>query len=127
MQKILIIDDEKDIVDMLSEFLGQRGYKISTAFDGEEGLKKFDSESPDIVMCDLRMPKKDGFEFLQEMRSTRRWVPIVIVSAMSDPSNIMKGYEFEADYYIPKPVNLEETLKTLQIMLSLAPLRKKQP
>lgn len=127
MQKILIIDDEKDIVDMLSEFLGQRGYKIYAAFDGEEGLKKFDSESPDIVMCDLKMPKKDGFEFLQEMRSTRRWVPIVIVSAMSDPSNIMKGYEFEADYYIPKPVNLEETLKTLQIMLSLAPLRKKQP
>jgi DNA-binding response OmpR family regulator len=125
MQKVLIIDDEKEIVDMLSEFLTTRGYAVSKACDGEDGLKKFDSDNPDIVMCDIRMPKKDGFEFLEEMRSTRSWVPVIIVSALSEPASIMKGYAFEADYYITKPINLEETLKALQIMLSLAPLRKK--
>ncbi len=125
MQKILVIDDEKDIVDLLSEFFTARGYAVSRACDGEDGLKKFDSDNPDIVMCDIKMPKKDGFAFLEEIRSSRKWVPVIIVSAMSDPANIMKGYDFEADYYIAKPIDLEAALKALQIMLSLAPLRKK--
>ncbi len=125
MQKILIIDDEKEIVELFSDFFTSRGYGVSQAFDGEEGLKKFDFDNPDIVMCDLSMPRKDGFAFLKEIRSAaRKWVPVIIVSAMSDPSNIMKGYEFEADYYLTKPVDLEKLSKTLQVMLSLAPLRK---
>lgn len=125
MQRILIIDDEKEIAETLSEFFTARGYAVSTAGDGEEGVKRFDSDDPDIVMCDIRMPKKDGFAFLEEIRSSRKWVPVIIVSAISEPANIMKGYAFEADYYITKPINLEEALKALQIMLSLAPLRKK--
>lgn len=124
MQKILIIDDEKDIVDMMAEFLSARGYAIAKAYDGEEGIKQFDSEKPDIVMCDIKMPKKDGFEFLKELRASKRWVPVIIISALTEPANIMKGYDFEADYYITKPVNLEDALKAVQIMLSLAPLRK---
>jgi DNA-binding response OmpR family regulator len=125
MQRILIIDDEKDIVDTLADFFTARGYAVSTACDGEDGIKKFDSDNPDIVMCDIRMPKKDGFAFLKEIRASRKWVPVIIVTAMSEPASIMKGYAFEADYYITKPINLEEALKALQIMLSLAPLRKK--
>jgi DNA-binding response OmpR family regulator len=125
MQRILIIDDEKSVVDMLSDFLGTYGYAVSKAYDGEEGILKFDSDKPDIVMCDIKMPRKDGYAFLEEIRSSRDWVPVIMVSAISDPVNIMKGYAFEADYYITKPINLEETLKALKIMLSLAPLRKK--
>lgn len=124
MQKILVIDDERDIVDMMSEFLLARGYEISKAYDGEEGIQKFDAEKPDLVICDIKMPRKDGFEFLKDIRSSRKWVPVIIISALSEPSNIMKGYDFEADYYITKPINLEDTLKAVQIMLSLAPLRK---
>jgi len=125
MQRILIIDDEKDVVDMLSEFFIVRGYAVSRAYDGEDGIKKFDSDNPDIVICDIKMPRKDGFAFLKEIRSSRKWVPVIIVSALSEPVDIMKGYAFEADYYITKPVDLEEALKVLKIMLSLAPLRKK--
>ena len=125
MHRILVIDDEKDIVDMLAEFFTARGYAVSTAGDGEEGLQKFDSDKPDVILCDIKMPKKDGFAFLQEIRSSRKWVPIIIVSAMADHTSMMKGYQFEADWYITKPINLEDTLKALKIMLSLAPLRKK--
>lgn len=125
MQKILIIDDEEEIVDLLSEFFSARGYAVSKARDGEDGLQKFDSDNPDIVMCDIRMPRRDGFAFLDEIRSSRKWVPVIIVSAMSDPVSIMKGYDFKADYYIAKPIDLEAALKAPQIMLSLAPLRKK--
>ncbi|MBN2453334.1 MAG: response regulator, partial [Candidatus Omnitrophica bacterium] len=73
MQKILIIDDEKDMVNMLTEYFAGRGYAISQAYDGEEGIQKFDSEKPDIVLCDIKMPKKDGFEFLKEIRASKKW------------------------------------------------------
>ena len=125
MEKILLIDDEKDIVEIMSEFLSARGYAIAKAYDGEEGVQKFDSEKPDVVVCDIKMPRKDGFDFLKEVRSSRKWVPVIIISALSEPAAIMKGYDFEADYYITKPINLEDALKAIQIMLSLIPLRKR--
>ena len=125
MQKILIIDDEKDISDILAGFLEPRGYTIASASNGEEGLRKFDAENPDIVICDIKMPVKDGFEFLKELRDSRKWVPVVILTGLTEPANILKGYDLEADYYITKPIDLNEVLKTIQIMLSLAPLRKK--
>lgn len=124
MQKILIIDDEPEIVSVLSEFLSARGYAIATAGDGEEGVVKFDSENPDMVMCDIKMPRKDGFQFLKEVRSSKRWVPVIIISALTDPHSMMKGYDFQADYYLTKPLDLMDTLKAVEIMLSLAPLRK---
>lgn len=124
MQRILVIDDERDAVELLADFFLARGYAVSRAYNGEEGVQKFDADNPDIVMCDIKMPQKDGFEFLQELRSSRRWVPVIIVSGLTETANIMKGYDLEADYYLAKPVNLEEALKAIQIMLSLAPLRK---
>jgi len=124
MQKILIIDDEKEMVDLLSGFLSQRGYAVAAASDGEEGLKKFDTEKPDLVICDIKMPRKDGFQFLKEVRASRKWVPIIIISALAEPANILKGYDFQADFYLTKPLDLNETLKSVQIMLSLAPLRR---
>lgn len=124
MQKILIIDDEPEITSTLSEFLSARGYAVASAMDGEEGLRKFDEENPDLVMCDIKMPKKDGFQFLKEVRASKRWVPIIIISALTDPSSMLKGYDFQADYYLTKPLDLSDTLKAAEIMLSLAPLRR---
>jgi CheY-like chemotaxis protein len=92
MNKILIIDDEKEIVSMLSEFLSQRGYAIATAPDGEEGFKKFDTENPDLVLCDIKMPRKDGFQFLKEVRASRRWVPIIIISGVSKTADVEKKF-----------------------------------
>lgn len=124
-QKVLVIDDEKEVNDILSDFLSPRGYSVVWAMDGNDGLRKFDAEDPDIVVCDLKMPNKTGFEFLKELRRSRRWVPVIILTAMTEPASILKGYDLEADYYITKPIDLNETLKAIQIMLSLAPLRKK--
>lgn len=124
-KKILLIDDEKEAVDMITGFLGPRGFNIVPAFDGEEGLSRFDAEQPDIILCDIKMPKKDGFQFLKELRESRRWVPVIIISAMTEPVNVLKGYGFEAEYYLTKPLDMEKVLKSVNIMLSLAPLRKK--
>ncbi|MCM8760985.1 MAG: response regulator [Candidatus Omnitrophica bacterium] len=124
MEKILVIDDEKEISDMLTDFLSPRGYNVISAANGEEGLKKFDSEAPNIVICDIKMPVKDGFQFLKELRDSRKWVPVIILTALTEPASILKGYDLQADYYITKPIDLNEMLKAIQIMLSLAPLRK---
>lgn len=126
MSKILVIDDEAEILGVLSDFLSARGYSVVTAMDGEEGVQKFDSESPDLVMCDIKMPRKDGFQFLKEIRTSRKWVPVIIISALTEPANILKGYDFQADYYLTKPLDLNELLKSVEIMISLAPLRKEQ-
>jgi len=124
-RKILIIDDEPDALDMITEFLSKRNFEIVTALDGEEGLKKFNDESPSVVVCDIRMPKKDGFQFLGDLRNGKEWVPVIILSALTDPSAAFQSYRLEADYYLTKPVNLPDLLKAIEIMFSLIPLRKK--
>jgi len=125
MSKILLVDDEKDAIDMMKEFLSARDFSIVTALDGEEGLSQFEKEKPDVIICDIKMPKKDGFQFLKELRSSKDWVPVIMVTALAEPVNVLKGYSLEADYYLTKPINLEDVLKAIMIMLSLIPLRKK--
>ncbi len=122
--KLLIIDDEPDIVNSLKEFFEMRGYEAVCALDGIDGLKKFDSARPDIILLDLKMPRKDGYELLKAIRSGEAWVPVIIISALVEPKDVFKGYEFEADYYITKPINYENLLKGVQVMTSLIPLRK---
>lgn len=123
--KVLLIDDEPDFVEVIRGFLQDRGYEVAVACDGEDGLRQYDAASPDLVLLDLKMPKKDGYEFLKEIRANRKWVPVVIMSALSEPKNIFKGYEFEADYYLTKPINLESLSRVVLIMISLIPLRKR--
>ena len=123
MQKILLIDDEPDAIEMMREYLSAHGYSVSSALDGEDGFAKFEFESPEVVVCDIRMPKKDGFQFLQELREKKKWVPVIIVSALTDPANVLKGYGLEADYYINKPINLEDLHRAIRIMSSLIPMR----
>ena len=77
------------------------------------------------MICDIKMPKKDGFQFLKELRAARRWVPVIIITALTDPSNALKSYDFKADFFLSKPLNLDEMLRALRIMQSLIPLRKK--
>jgi DNA-binding response OmpR family regulator len=125
LNKILVIDDEPDFLSTIKDFLTQRGYSVVTARNGEEGLEVLGAESPALILLDLKMPKKDGYEFLKHIRDSKGWIPVIIISALTNPKDIFKGYEFEADYYLTKPVNLEGLLKAIQIMLSLIPLRKK--
>jgi DNA-binding NtrC family response regulator len=80
MPDILIIDDEKAIRKTLSEILSFEGYKIEEACDGEEGLKKFKEKSYDVVLCDIKMPKLDGIEFLQKAGENNSDIPIIMIS-----------------------------------------------
>ena len=80
MANILIIDDEQAIRKTLTEILRYEGYKIDEAANGEEGLKKFSDTAYDLVLCDVKMPKMDGIEFLEKSRAINSDVPIIVIS-----------------------------------------------
>ena len=89
MAEILIIDDEKAIRKTLSEILSFEGYKIEEAGDGEEGLKKFKEKSYDVVLCDIKMPKIDGIDFLQKATEVNADVPIIMLIVPSSFTLLM--------------------------------------
>jgi two-component system, NtrC family, nitrogen regulation response regulator NtrX len=114
MANILIIDDEKSIRKTLSEILGYEGYKIDEASDGEEGLKKFKEKSYDLVLCDIKMPKLDGIEFLEKAKQVNSDVPIIIISGHGNIETAVDAVKKGAFDYISKPPDLNRMLITLR-------------
>ncbi|HEV8081637.1 MAG TPA: sigma-54 dependent transcriptional regulator [Chitinophagaceae bacterium] len=114
MPSILIIDDEKSIRKTLNEILSFEGYKIDEASDGEEGLKKFKEKSYDIVLCDIKMPKLDGIEFLEKAKEINDEVPIIIISGHGNIETAVEAVKKGAYDYISKPPDLNRMLITLR-------------
>jgi DNA-binding response OmpR family regulator len=123
--KILLADDEKDIVETLKSRLTREGYDVTIAADGEEALLKVKENNPDIIILDLMMPKLNGFEVLKKVRENfkDKWRPIIIVSARTELDSVKQCYDLEADHYLTKPCTIEDILKGIQTMISLIPLR----
>lgn len=115
-KKILIVDDEKDIVDLLEYNLEAEGYKTITAFDGEEAVKKAASGSPDLILLDIMLPKKDGLEVLRELRmsSVTRDIPVIFLTAKDSEIDEVIGLELGADDYIVKPISIRKLLARLK-------------
>ncbi|MEO6668340.1 MAG: sigma-54 dependent transcriptional regulator [Ferruginibacter sp.] len=114
MTNILIIDDEKAIRKTLSEILSFEGYKIDEAVDGEEGLKKFSEKSYDVVLCDIKMPKLDGIEFLEKARGINDDIPIIMISGHGNIDTAVEAVKKGAFDYISKPPDLNRLLITLR-------------
>jgi two-component system, NtrC family, nitrogen regulation response regulator NtrX len=114
MATILIIDDEKAIRKTLTEILSYEGYKIDEASDGEEGLKRFAEKAYDIVLCDIKMPKVDGIEFLEKAREINNDVPIIMISGHGNIDTAVEAVKKGAYDYISKPPDLNRLLITLR-------------
>jgi two-component system, NtrC family, nitrogen regulation response regulator NtrX len=114
MADILIIDDEKAIRKTLSEILSFEGYKIEEASDGEEGLKKFKDKNYDLVLCDIKMPKLDGIEFLQKAGESNADVPIIMISGHGNIETAVEAVKKGAFDYISKPPDLNRLLITIR-------------
>jgi two-component system, NtrC family, nitrogen regulation response regulator NtrX len=114
MADILIIDDEKAIRKTLSEILSFEGYKIEEAADGEEGLKKFKEKSFDVVLCDIKMPKLDGIEFLQKAGEVNADVPVIMISGHGNIDTAVDAVKKGAFDYISKPPDLNRLLITIR-------------
>lgn len=119
-KKILVADDSPNMVNLLKYNLNKAGYDVVEARDGEEALKKAFSDKPDMIILDINMPKKSGFEVCQELRKKPETtlVPIMIVSARSQEYDKLTGFGFGADDYITKPFKFEDLLSRVVHMLT---------
>jgi DNA-binding NtrC family response regulator len=114
MSNILIIDDEKAIRKTLSEILSYEGYKIEEAGDGEEGLKRFREKNYDVVLCDIKMPKLDGIEFLDKAREANPDIPVIMISGHGTIETAVEAVKKGAYDYISKPPDLNRLLITIR-------------
>lgn len=114
MASILIIDDEKSIRKTLSEILTFEDYKVDEAADGEEGLKKFKDRTYDVVLCDIKMPKIDGLEFLQKAVDVNPDVPIIMISGHGNIETAVEAVKKGAYDFIQKPPDLNRLLITIR-------------
>lgn len=115
-RKILIVDDEKNIVDIIAFNLKKEGYTVITAADGEEGVQKAMEENPDLILLDIMMPKMDGLEMCRKIREKHN-VPIIMVSAKTQELDKIVGLTTGADDYVTKPFNPLELMARVKSQL----------
>ncbi len=114
MSNILIIDDEKAIRKTLSEILSYEGYKIDESGDGEEGFRKFKEKEYDVILCDIKMPKMDGIEFLEKAKESNPDIPIIMISGHGTIETAVEAVKKGAYDYISKPPDLNRLLITIR-------------
>lgn len=127
--KILLADDDPDILEVMAKRLAAVDFDVVTASDGIEALAKARGERPDILVLDVNMPGKDGFEVLKDFRETppdNKWRPVIIVSAQNELDSFRKGFSLEADHYLSKPCRMEDLLNAIYLMMTLMPLRSQE-
>ena len=116
MKKILVVDDEKPISDIIKFNMVKEGYEVVTAFDGREALELFEAERPDILILDLMLPEIDGLEVARTIRKTSN-VPIIVLSAKDSEFDKVIGLEIGADDYMTKPFSNRELQARVKAIL----------
>lgn len=118
-KKILIVDDEPNIVISLEFLMAQGGYEIEVARDGRQAMELLDRFAPDLVLLDVMLPHKDGFEICQLIRETPEWahIKIVLLTAKGREVDITKGMALGADAYVTKPFATRDLLTKVRDML----------
>ena len=105
---VLIVEDEKNIVDILRFNLQREGYQTAEAYDGEEGLEKARTADPDLILRDVMLPKMNGFDVCRQLREAGSSVPVIILTAREEEADKVFGLEIGADDYITKPSDREK-------------------
>jgi len=113
--KILIVDDEIWVRELLEEFLTLQGYQVTLATNGEEALKMVDQNPPDVVLLDIKMPGISGLEVLSIIKRLDKKIGIIMLSAFGDFDTIQKALEMGADHFIEKPFDLNRIAKILSV------------
>lgn len=106
-QRILAVDDDKNILRLVQANLERQGYQVVTAVDGKDALQKVDEERPDLIVLDVVMPQMDGFEVLQTLRRNpaTRDIPVIMLTGRAEEADVFRGWQSGADMYLTKPFN----------------------
>jgi DNA-binding response OmpR family regulator len=113
---ILVVDDEKNIVQLARLYLGNEGFQVEEAYDGKQALEKARSSNPDLIVLDIMMPEMDGISVCKELRKTSN-VPVIILTARDDDVDKIVGLEVGADDYVTKPFNPRELVARVKAVL----------
>ena len=114
---VLIVEDEKNIVDILRFNLQRAGYQTLEAYDGEDGLAQAVSANPDLILLDVMLPKKNGFDVCRALRDQGSSVPVIILTAREEEADKVLGLEIGADDYITKPFSMRELVARVKAQL----------
>jgi two-component system alkaline phosphatase synthesis response regulator PhoP len=124
-RKILIVDDDSDLVEAVTLILKSKKFEVVAAYDGKEGIEKVKTERPDLVVLDVMMPEKDGYTVCRELKSDPKWsqIPILLLTAVASHVPTTRftqqmGMETEADDYVDKPVEPEVLVKRIETLLA---------
>jgi len=122
-KSILIVEDEEVVRKFLRLQLSQWGYKVTEAKDGVQAILKLGKENFDLILLDIMMPNKDGWELMKEVRLSPKTkdVPVIVLTAKNKDSDMFKGYELGANYYIPKPFTKTQLLHGLKLVFEEDP------
>ncbi len=124
-EKILVVDDEKPIVDILKYNLEKEGFRVVTAYDGETALQMVAAESPDVIVLDIMLPVKDGFTVCREIR-LHRDIPIIMLTAKETEVDKILGLELGADDYVTKPFSAREVTARVRAILRRSTASRKK-
>lgn len=116
MEKIhvLLVEDEQTLAMIIKDTLEEQDFIITTAGDGEEGLRKFFEQKPDVLVADVMMPRMDGFEMVRRIRQSDKATPVLFLTARSAINDVVKGFELGANDYLKKPFGMQELIVRLQ-------------
>lgn len=115
-KKILVVDDEENIVNIVKFNLSKAGYDVTAAHDGMDALEKVKLEKPDLIVCDVMMPKLDGFGVLKEIKSNPETenIPFIMLTAKGMPKDVLDGWKSGVHNYLVKPFKAQELLSTVK-------------
>lgn len=127
-EKILIVDDEPDILELLRYNIEKEGYFVDTCTNGVDAIAKIKNHKPDLVLLDAMMPYKDGIQTCKEIRKNKEWdsIFIIFLTALSDEKNELQGLQAGADDYIAKPIKPKVLISRIQTVLRRKPITEKQ-
>lgn len=117
MIKILVIEDEKRVADLLKIGLEENGYQVLAAYDGEMGRRLFQSNDFQLIISDIILPKLNGFELCQEIRKADEEIPILMLTALGTADDKLEGFDVGADDYMVKPFDFRELLARVRVLL----------
>jgi len=123
-KKVLIVDDDKNVVEILSLYLKKEKFNVLTAKDGQEAIAKVEESNPDLVILDIMMPKLDGLEVVKTLRKDNE-IPIILLSAKGEEFDRILGLEIGADDYVTKPFSPREVLARVKVILKRVSKSKK--
>ncbi len=118
-KRLLLIDDDPNLILLVKDYLEFRGYEVTTAENGREALDILEQDIPDMIICDVMMPEMDGYTFVEQVRQTERtsWIPVLFLSAKGQSADRVKGLNKGADVYMVKPFEPEELVAQVESSL----------